>query len=111
METDDLMREVRELKRQHDLQREKISELHTALTSLIEAQRITTKNVDTLSKDVKEMIKNSLTYELLEKEIVMINHRLETLEDNKAWLYKMVVGAVIMAGIGLILDIKSAKGR
>jgi septal ring factor EnvC (AmiA/AmiB activator) len=110
MDQQEIMAEVRELKRQHEKQRDKINELHTSLYTLIESQKITTRNMERLTEDIKDILKSSSSIEVVEKEIVMINHRLKDLEDNKAWLFKMVVGAVVMAGIGLIIDFKHAKG-
>jgi len=87
-----------------------IEDIQKALYTLIEAQKNTTRNVDSLSADVKGMLKTTLNFSLIEKEIAHMEERVKHLEDHNSWGMKLIVGAVFTAIIGLIFGIKSHIG-
>jgi len=101
--------DIRELRRKQEEQRNEIMHLRELIGNLTAIQKNTTDNINVLTSDVKEMLKHSLTYEMLEKEIVMINRRVDELDNNKAWLMKLIIGAIVMALIGLVIDVKAYK--
>jgi hypothetical protein len=109
-------------------QRERCVNFEKALSTLIEAQKNTTRNVDNLATDVKGMLKNSLHFDILEKELELTNNRLlkmedmnfnqmkqdiksldkkmEGIEQSKTWLWRLIVGAIILNLVGLVYDMK-----
>jgi len=89
------MEELEEVKRD-------IKDINKALYTLIEAQSNTTHNVDMLSSDVKEMLKASMSCDIVNSDVKDIEKRVSILEDSKTWGFRLVIGAVILAVVGLV---------
>lgn len=85
-----------ELSKKAEEYNKRVNEINTALYTLIEAQKNTTKNVDTLTTDVKELTKTITNYEAISK-------RVEDLESSRTWVYRLVIGTLITAAIAIIL--------
>jgi len=79
-----------------------IKDINKALYTLVEAQSNTTHNVDMLANDVKEMLKGSMSCNLVDAQVREQDKRITVLEDSKTWGFRLVVGAVILAFIGLV---------
>lgn len=110
MTTDEMLKEdLRELKSKQEKQHEEITHLRELIGNLAHIQQSTTENVNLLTSDVKEMLKQSLTYDILEKEIIMINRRIDDIDDSRSWLTKLIIGAIIVAVLGLLFDMKTTK--
>jgi len=102
-----LDKNIKEIQKKQTEQQSEILHLRELIGNLTSIQQNTTDNINILTADVKEMLKHSLTYEMIEKEIVMINRRVDDLDNSRAWLIKLIVGAIIMALVGLIIDLKT----
>jgi len=106
-ENDRLDDDIRELRRKQTEQHNEIMHIKELISNLANVQKNTTENINVLTSDIKEILKHSLTYEIVEKEMVMLNRRIENLEESRSWTLKLIVGAVIMGLIGLVLDYKA----
>ena len=82
MDENGLQERLHDLKEEQDRQRENCGEFSKALAQLIEAQKNTTRNVDTLALDVKGVLKSAMHFELLEKKLEITNLRLSKLETK-----------------------------
>jgi uncharacterized coiled-coil DUF342 family protein len=98
--------DVKVIQREHGEARRRCDEIQKALYTLVEAQKNTTKNVDRLADDVKALIKNASEYHVLEVGIENINKKVEELESSKQWGFRLIIGAVITAVIGLLYDFR-----
>ena len=87
-----IVKETRELLQSHD---EELKQINKALYSLLEVQKITTKNVDSLTKDVKKLTESVLTMNTLEK-------RISSLENSQIWVVRTIIGAIIIEAMRLI---------
>jgi len=96
--------QLHELRKKQDKHASEISEIKQALAELIQMQKNTTRNVNELSNDVKEMLKKSLSHEMQEKEIKILHERIDSLEETKTWTFRLVTGAIIMAVLSLLFD-------
>ncbi len=79
-----------------------IKDINKILYQLVEAQSNTTHNVDMLSKDVKEMLKASMSCDIVDNDVKDLEKRVSILEDSKTWGFRLVAGAVMMAVVGLV---------
>ncbi len=80
----------------------KIENLQEAMYTLIEAQKNTTRNVDHLAEDVKEMLKSAGSCAVVESKIVSLEKRTKVLEDSKTWGFRLIIGGLIMSIIGVV---------
>lgn len=103
---DEVSRDITELKQDFAEHKHEIGDIQKALYTLIEAQKNTTRNVDTLSLDVKEMLKSSLGFDIVKKEVDLLTLRVNSLEESKNWGFKLIVGTVLTSVIGLLIGIK-----
>ena len=79
-----------------------IEVMRQAIYTLIESQKNTTKNVDSLTADMKEIIKTSGYHDVHRGKITSIEKRLKKIEDAKTWEYRIFIAAVISAAGSLL---------
>lgn len=73
-----------------------IRDLEKIVYRLTESQQITTTNIDKLSADIKEILKNSQSVELLKQEIINMDKRMTKIESSISWGLKILIGAFIL---------------
>lgn len=96
------MGETDYLEKELDRNQGDIKAIREALYTLIEAQRNTTKNVDALADDLKEVFKTTQNFNLLETKLNTLELKLKKIEDTKTWEYRIFIGAVVGGIITLI---------
>jgi len=101
--------DIRELRHKQEEQHREIVHIKELISNLANVQKNTTENINILTSDIKEILKHSLTYEIVEKEMVMLSRRIENLEESRSWTLKLIVGAIIMALVGLVIDYRNVK--
>lgn len=94
--------EIEHLEKDIDKTQSDLVIMREAIYTLIESQKNTTKNVDALTKDMKEMVKNSSMHETNANKIISLEKRVKTIEDAKTWEYRIFIGAIISGAITLI---------
>jgi len=77
---DEIQDRIQEIKKEQDEQRKNCGELQQAISALVEAQKNTTRNVDTLAADVKGVLKTTMHFELLDKKLELTNARISKIE-------------------------------
>lgn len=96
------MEEIKYLEKEIDKTQDDLSVMREAIYTLIESQKNTTKNVDALTKDMKEIIKQAGKHETNANKIISLEKRVKTMEDAKTWEYRIFIGAIISGAITLI---------
>ena len=86
-----------------DKTKDEVQEIKSALTTLIEAQRNTTKNVDNLTTDMKKLIKSTASFDVIETELHQLDQRVKKIEDTKTWEYRIIIGAIVGGIITIIV--------
>ena len=94
--------EIEHLERDIDRQQGDISTIKDALYTLIEAQRNTTKNVDNLTQDMKEVIRAHSNFDTVEAQITSVEKRIKKIEETKTWEYRIFIGTVITGVVALV---------
>ncbi|MBG9536968.1 hypothetical protein ABE42_34975 [Bacillus thuringiensis] len=65
------------------------------------------KKIDSLKAEQKEIMRDIRNLEtrttINEKDISTINKQLEKINLNTTWILRLVIGAIVMAGLGLVL--------
>ena len=116
-------------------QREKCGNFQADMATLLEMQKNTTRNVDSLAQDVKGLLKNALHFEVLDKKIDATNIKLtktenevelldiskikrditenrkdiDTLEKSRTWGFRLITGALAIGIIKIIIDMEIYK--
>ncbi len=96
------MDNIEHLEKDLDKTQDDLTIMREAIYTLIESQKNTTKNVDALTKDMKEIIKGTGQYEAQSNKIASIEKRIKTMEEAKTWEYRIFIGAIITGAITLI---------
>ena len=81
-----------------------IRDINKVLYQLTEAQKNTTKNVDILTSDIKEMLKKSMNCQMVHNELQALEHRVTDLEASKTWGFRLVVGALMLGLVNILLE-------
>ena len=105
----------------------KMDTLTTSVIKLSASQEQTVKNVDSLTRDIKEIITGRCSQEAchriskrldtLESKpnvhcpigehaeiLASVKKRLEAIENNRAWIVKIIIGSVVLALLGLVIS-------
>ncbi len=96
------MDEIAHLEKDVDKIQEDLGVMREAIHTLIESQKNTTKNVDSLTADMKTLLKDSSKHEENLGKILLLEKRVKSMEDAKTWEYRFFIGAVISGAITLI---------
>lgn len=80
-----------------------IRDLEKVVYRLAESQQITTSNIDKLSADIKEIVKNAQTMDLLKQELVNVSNRCARLEATQTWGIKIIIGAFLLGVFNVVI--------
>jgi DNA repair ATPase RecN len=74
------------------------------LHSMVTRQQIMEKNLDQVNDQLEKIISVAQCCEVGKQELKSIESRIKILEDNKKWMFRLVVGAVIAAMMNIVLE-------
>lgn len=92
MEHDDLKRMERDMR-----------DLEKIVYRLTESQQITTSNIDKLSTDIKELLKNSQSIDLVRQELEDLKRRVTKMESSLSWGIKILIGAFLLGVFNVLV--------
>jgi hypothetical protein len=78
-----------------DRQERSVNEIKKILGEVIQIQRTTTENLNTLTVDTQELLRSSLVQKAHSQEIKNLEMRLKAIEENRVWLVRLVIGSII----------------
>ncbi len=96
------MGESEYIERELDKSQNDIKSIREALFTLIEAQRNTTKNVDNLATDLKEVFKITQNLYIFETRLKELEGKSKKFEDAKVWEYRIFIGAIVGGIVTLV---------
>jgi hypothetical protein len=105
MKIEEEMKEVR--KKQEDQQYE-IYHIRELIANLTQMQKNNVENITLLTSDVKEILKNSLVYDVIQQEIDALDKRVTAVEEGKNWIVKLILSAII---VGILTASISFNGK
>lgn len=92
MEHDDLKRMERDMR-----------DLEKIVYRLTESQQITTSNIDKLSTDIKELLKNSQNIDLVKQELDELKRRMGKIESSLTWGIRLLIGAFMLGVFNVVV--------
>ena len=96
------MDDITHIEKDIDKTKDDLVVMREAIYTLIESQKNATKNVDALTKDMKEIIKGTGQYDTQNTKIISLEKRVKTMEEAKTWEYRIFIASIVTGAITLI---------
>lgn len=80
-----------------------VKEITKHVFKLIEAQSTTTRNVDIISQDLREILKVTNSYDVFINRIDAIEKRMDYFDSHRTWFTRIVGGILIGAAMTALL--------